>query len=180
MRAAEGEFGDEGRYVMAAVDAMGRALADWDAALVRTAATSRPSPRRRRRRPPPRHVALAAAYLERGRFAEALEHLDLATRLAPAFTDAYLLRGWSSSASGAPRRLRPRIALRRRRVAGISPGRTRGPVPADPARIAPPRDGGGRWLLAAVMTPAPRASCFRPIAFSTTAASAAPVLPFAR
>ena len=33
VQAAEGEFGDEGRYVLAAVEAMARALAGWDAAL---------------------------------------------------------------------------------------------------------------------------------------------------
>ncbi len=39
------------------------------------------------------HTALAAAYLERGRFTDALEQLERATHLAPALTDAYLLTG---------------------------------------------------------------------------------------
>ena len=73
---------------------MGRALADWDAALARTAAalTSEAGAA-----PPAAaasmHMALAAAYLERGRFTDALEQLERATHLAPALTDAYLLQG---------------------------------------------------------------------------------------
>ena len=94
MRAAEGEFGDEGRYVIAAVDAMARALAGWDAALSSTETglvgdvAAAPPPLAASRR-----VALAAAYLERGRFEDALEQLDLAMRLDAGFGEAYLLRG---------------------------------------------------------------------------------------
>ena len=79
VQAADGRFGDEGRYLLAAVDAMERALAEWDAALARARVEMAP-------------VALAALEIERGRFERALDALDRAEALAPADPYPCLLR----------------------------------------------------------------------------------------
>jgi tetratricopeptide (TPR) repeat protein len=78
VQAAEGSFGDEGRYLQAAVDAMGRALTDWDATLVRAQMELAP-------------VAVSALEIERGRFERALAWLDR-TVAAPADPYPSLLR----------------------------------------------------------------------------------------
>ena len=95
IQAAEGEFGDEGRYVTAALDEMGRALAGWDAALARTAAALTCRGRgRRRRRPPPRCTRRSPRRISNAADSPMPSSIWSARRdLAPALTDAYLLTG---------------------------------------------------------------------------------------
>ena len=180
MRAAEGEFGDEGRYVTAAVDAMARALADWDSALARAeadlvgdVAAAPPMTAARRR------AALAAAYLERGRFAAALEQLDLATRLDATFGEAYLLRGLvlerlgrteaAAAAYRAARPLEPRSLAAAYHVALM------------PVASAADRRAASNELLAALMDPArARHLVFPTDAFFDDGGSSVPALALAR
>ena len=171
IQAAEGEFGDEGRYLVAALDEMGRSLAAWDDALVRTEAElateaqASPPPAAARMR-----TALAAAYLERGRFAEALEQLERATGLAPALADAYLLKGLVFERMGRrragrgrlPRRLLARSGESRR---GLPRGDGPGPLRRSIARPRRPRP-------TICSRPSPRqagaGSCSRPMHGSMT------------
>jgi tetratricopeptide (TPR) repeat protein len=94
VQAAEGEFGDEGRYVLAAIDGMGRVLREWDTALTRSdgalsiEASKSPAPAAARI-----HLAIAALYIERGRFERALVSLGWAASIEPDGADAHLLRG---------------------------------------------------------------------------------------
>ena len=94
VRAAEGEFGDEGRYLLAAVEAMARALRDWDTALQGSEADLS---MQASKTPPPAgarlHLAIAALLIERGRFERALISLGRAASIDPDGADAYLLSG---------------------------------------------------------------------------------------
>jgi len=182
IQAAEGEFGDEGRYLEAALDEMDRSLATWDSALVRVeaelAAEAQASP------PPAAarmHTALAAAYLERGRFAAALERLERATSLAPALADAHLLKGLVFERMG---RAEPAAAAYR---AAFSPGAENlaaayrvatAPVRSDVDRTA--ATAAVNDLLAAVTAAGGRRLVFPTDAWLDDASSPAPLLPLAR
>ena len=182
IQASEGEFGDEGRYVTAALDEMGRALADWDAALTRTAAalTSEAVAA-----PPAAaasmHTALAAAYLERGQFTDALEQLERATHLAPALTDAYLLKGLVLERLG-----RAEASAAAYRAASSQSGENL--AGAYIVAAASLQSGADRAaaaaaagkLLAAVMTGGAARLVFPTDSFLDDASSAAPLLPVAR
>jgi tetratricopeptide (TPR) repeat protein len=94
VNAANGLSGDEGRAITAAIDAMARGLAQWDAAVakVETGLASEiggvpPSAAARMR------ATLGAVYLERGRLDAALEQFDAAVRVDPDVRDVQLLRG---------------------------------------------------------------------------------------
>jgi len=94
VQAADGEFGDEGRYLLAAADAMARALGEWDTALARSEAAMAADAAGL----PPAEgarvsLALAVLHIERGRFERALAALDRAATLEPDGADAYLLKG---------------------------------------------------------------------------------------
>ena len=132
-QAVAGVTGDEGRSLQASVAAMADGLAQWDAAVSRVEAgfagaiaNARPLDAARM------HATLGATYLERGRVADALTHLDLAATLDPSFAPAHLLRGLGHSRSNrfepaaaaysAARRLDPESA----RVAYLYLGAARG------------------------------------------------------
>ena len=93
-QAVNGVDGRDDAAVRAALDAMGKGLAEWDAAVARveggfkgaiTGAAPAAAARMR--------GTLAATYLERGRMADALTHLDRAAMLDPSFAAVHLLRG---------------------------------------------------------------------------------------
>jgi tetratricopeptide (TPR) repeat protein len=92
--AANGDVGNDGAQVVAAIDAMARGLAEWDAALARMESGlasdigNAPPPIAARMR-----TALGAAYLERGRLDDALKQFDAAAPLDPQFPDVYILKG---------------------------------------------------------------------------------------
>ncbi len=80
----DGTFGDEGRAVRSALDAMERGLREWDdtlQALEKASAVELPraDPALAARM----HVALGAAYLDRSRVADALSEFEAASRLDP-------------------------------------------------------------------------------------------------
>ncbi len=94
VNAANGLSGDEGPAVTAAIDAMARGIAQWDAAVSNVEAGlasqiggAPPQVAARMR------ATLGAVYLERGRLAEALEQFDAAVRLDPEVRDVHSLRG---------------------------------------------------------------------------------------
>jgi tetratricopeptide (TPR) repeat protein len=93
-QAVNGVGGRDDAAVRAALDAMAKGLAEWDAAVARVevgfkgaiAGAAPPAAARMR-------GTLAATYLERGRVADALIHLDRAATLDPSFGAVHLLRG---------------------------------------------------------------------------------------
>jgi tetratricopeptide (TPR) repeat protein len=93
-QAVNGVDGRDDVAVRAALDAMAKGLTEWDAAVARVeggfkgAITGAPPAAAAQMR-----GTLAATYLERGRTAEALIHLDRAAMLAPSFAGVHLLRG---------------------------------------------------------------------------------------
>jgi tetratricopeptide (TPR) repeat protein len=91
--AANGDIGD-GAALAAAIDAMTKGLAEWDSALARMESglasdigSAPPAIAARMR------TALGVAYLERGRFDDALKQLDAATLLDSQFADVYVMKG---------------------------------------------------------------------------------------
>lgn len=94
VNAANGVSGDEGPALTAAIEAMARGLAQWDAAVAKVEAGlaseigRAPVPLAARMR-----ATLGAVYLERGRLATAVEQFDEAVRLDPKIADVQLLRG---------------------------------------------------------------------------------------
>jgi tetratricopeptide (TPR) repeat protein len=92
--AANGNVSDNGAALNASIEAMARGLATWDAALVRmesgfaSEVGNAPPPVAARMR-----TALGAAYLERGRVADALKQFDAASTLDPQFADVLVLKG---------------------------------------------------------------------------------------
>lgn len=84
--AIEGTLGDEGPRVVSALDAMTRALDEWDRAIAAEEARAGAGGARTR-------VSLGRIYAERGRPDAALRHLDEAVRHDPADADAHLVRG---------------------------------------------------------------------------------------
>ena len=93
-QAVGGATGREGPALQASLDAMAKGLAEWDAAVSRVEAgfagaikSASPAEAARMR------ATLAATYLDRGRVADAVPHLDQAVALDPSFVAAHLLRG---------------------------------------------------------------------------------------
>ena len=90
---AAGERGDEGRALLAAVDAMAEGLAQWNAAVVRveTGLSSEIGGA-----PPPiaakMRATLATAYLDRGRASDALRQFDMALALDSSLGEVHPLR----------------------------------------------------------------------------------------
>ena len=87
--------------IQAAVDRMAAALSEWDRAI--TAIDSRIArdlEHARGQRAYELHLELAVTYLERGRLAEALRHLEMASAAEPAASDAQVLRAVVLDLSG--------------------------------------------------------------------------------
>jgi tetratricopeptide (TPR) repeat protein len=94
INAVDGTFGDEGPALMAAVDAMARGLAEWDARVARVEAgfrsdvtTAAPTAAARMR------ATLGTVYLERGRIDDALAQFSAAIELDPSLVQVHVLRG---------------------------------------------------------------------------------------
>ena len=102
-QAVGGATGAEGPALRASLDAMAEGLAEWDAAMSRVEAgfagaikSAAPADAARMR------ATLAATYLDRGRVAEAVPHLDQAVALDPSFVAAHLLRGLANARLNRP------------------------------------------------------------------------------
>jgi len=141
-QAVSGSTGSEGLALRSSIEAMARGLAEWDAAVSRVEAgfasaikTAAPAEAARM------HATLGATYLERGRLAEALLHLDQAATLDPSLAPVHLLRALgrarlnqmeaAAAAYATARKLEPASA----RVAYLYLSATRG-GPARPERRA--------------------------------------------
>jgi tetratricopeptide (TPR) repeat protein len=91
--AIDGTFGDEGPALTAAVDAMTRGLAEWDARIAgvesgfRTDVATAPPPTAARMR-----ATLGTVYLERGRIDDALTQFAAAAELDPSLAQVHVLR----------------------------------------------------------------------------------------
>lgn len=90
----DGTFGDEGPALTAAVDAMARGLAEWDARVAQVesgfradVASAAPAAAARMR------ATLGTVYLERGRFDDALAQFTAAAELDPSLVPVHVLRG---------------------------------------------------------------------------------------
>ena len=87
--------------VQAAVDRMVAALAQWDRTISAIdARISKDLEGTSGRRAYELHVELGVIYLERGRLADALRHLELAASAEPAASDAHILRAVAFEAAG--------------------------------------------------------------------------------
>jgi tetratricopeptide (TPR) repeat protein len=94
INAVDGTFGDEGPALNAAVEAMSRGLAEWDARIdgvesgFRADVTKAAPPAAARMR-----ATLGVVYLERGRVDDALAQFGAAVELDPALAQVHVLRG---------------------------------------------------------------------------------------
>ena len=101
--ATRGEFGDEGPRLKSSLAAMRRALEAWDA---QVAASERAMAAERRTAGPDLasrlHVALGAAYLDRGRAADALREFEAGATLAPRRADVHVFEALARQALAQP------------------------------------------------------------------------------
>jgi tetratricopeptide (TPR) repeat protein len=100
-QATAGNVGDEGPTLKAALDAMAAGLAQWDGAVSRveagfTAAITGAPPREAAQM----RATIGVTYLERGRLAEALTHLDAAASSPEMPASVHLLRGLGHARRG--------------------------------------------------------------------------------
>src|SRR5262245_17220600 len=99
----DGTVGDEGPPLTAAVEAMTRGLAEWDARIVgvesgfRADVTTAPPPAAARMR-----ATLGTVYLERGRIDDALTQFAAAAELDPTLAQVHLLRALAYERSNRP------------------------------------------------------------------------------
>jgi tetratricopeptide (TPR) repeat protein len=97
LQAIAGQYGDEGRTSLAAIDAMELAIAEWDRAIRadEIASTSQP-------RIPDLHAALGLIYLDRRRLDDALREFGAASELDPRRADIQTFRGLAFGLVGKP------------------------------------------------------------------------------
>ena len=103
INAVDGTFGDEGPALQAAVEAMARGLAEWDARVAQVEAGFRtdvaaaaPAAAARMR------ATLGTVYLERGRFDDALTQFAAAAELDPSLAQVHVLRGLTCERANRP------------------------------------------------------------------------------
>ena len=103
--ALDGTYGDEGGEVARRLGDLSEAVANWDRSI--RDAELRLRPRLEGASPDDAavaHEALGSAYLERGRFADAVTEFEAASRLAPQRASLHLSRGFALEAMGSPDR----------------------------------------------------------------------------
>jgi tetratricopeptide (TPR) repeat protein len=90
----DGSYGDEGHPIRSSLESMSRALEQWDEA-IRTSETAMKAAivGAEPRTAAAMHAALGGAYLDRGRIADALRELTVATQLDPTRPEFYTLQG---------------------------------------------------------------------------------------
>ena len=105
INAVDGTYGDEGPALTAAVEAMARGLAEWDARVARVESGFRADVDEARAPPAAARMraTLGTVYLERGRFDDALTQFAAAVRSRSiAGAGARASRRWPTSASNRP------------------------------------------------------------------------------
>ena len=101
--ALDGTYGDEGSEVARRLDALSEAGANWDRTIRETELKLRP--RIEGASPDDAaiaHETLGSAYIERGRFADAVTEFEAASRLAPQRAPLHMLRAFAHDANGSP------------------------------------------------------------------------------
>ena len=99
--AIEGTFGDEGSRIQTELDTLAAALTAWDRQIAATEASLLATPQGASTpNIVARRIALGRQYADRGRFAEALSHLDAASGIEPRRVDVHVLRGLVLRESG--------------------------------------------------------------------------------
>src|SRR3989454_450026 len=93
--AAAGSYGDEGRLLSPALDAMQRALDSWDRAIAVYESAARSAPNTADVR-----TALGSVYLDRSRFREALTEFAAAARMDPRRADIHVLSAMAYEVAG--------------------------------------------------------------------------------
>lgn len=101
--ALSGTYGDEGTRIRSALDAMARALTEWDTSIrdgeqVLASKLPTASPQNALEM----HTTLGAWYLERGRMSEAAREFQAASRIAPERPALYLFQGIAHDAANEP------------------------------------------------------------------------------
>jgi tetratricopeptide (TPR) repeat protein len=97
--ALDATYGDEGPRILAALDALERAAAQWDDAIHEyetEAAKSQPADLKRAAS---MHVGLGGLYLDRARYADAIREFDAAVALDSTRADAFTLKALASAAA---------------------------------------------------------------------------------
>jgi tetratricopeptide (TPR) repeat protein len=96
--ALDGVFGDEGRVVRSALDDMARGLDEWDATLRASETALSVELRRADSASAARmHVAMGAAYLDRGLVPDALREFESAGRLDSSRADVFMFQGLANA-----------------------------------------------------------------------------------
>ncbi len=96
--ALEGAYGDEGERIRTSLDAMDRALTQWDATIgAYEAAMERERAGADASLAARMHLALGGVYLDRGRVQDGLREFDAASTLAPERADVHTLAGLARS-----------------------------------------------------------------------------------
>ena len=104
-RALDGTYGDERSEVARRLDALSEAAANWDRSIRETELRLRPQLEGTNTDEAAlAHEALGSAYLERGRFADAVAEFEAASRLAPQRASLHLSRAFAHEANGSPDR----------------------------------------------------------------------------
>ena len=94
---------DRSPRIQAAIDRMAASLAEWDRAIAAIdTRIARDLESARGQRAYELHLELAVTYLERGRLADALRHLEMASAADPVASDAQILRAVVLEHSGMP------------------------------------------------------------------------------
>jgi tetratricopeptide (TPR) repeat protein len=92
--ALDGQIGDEGRAIRAAVDGMARGLDEWDATVRASESSFAVAlPGSGAATAARMHVAIGGAFLDRGRVQDALREFAAGAHLDPARADAFLFQG---------------------------------------------------------------------------------------
>jgi len=97
--ALDATYGDEGQRILASLDALERAAAQWDDAIHEyetEAAKSQPADPKRAAS---MHVGLGGLYLDRTRYADAIREFDAALVLDSSRADVFTLKGLASAAA---------------------------------------------------------------------------------
>ena len=98
--ALDAPYGDEGPRILAHLDTLARATAQWDDAIREYESEARKNPPSDAKLAALMHVALGGLYLDRTRVVDAKREFDAAVALDSSRPDTFMLQGLASSAGG--------------------------------------------------------------------------------